>query len=183
MKYTISNSKSGNSNYWYAAAYTSTSVNNDYRVSQASGYFPIIEYQSPYIYKIDFWTQSVKERTCETNGLCMFYGYLEPSTPYSSIPITKMLFTLAPEFGYSKLQSYDSCVMEEKNDDYNPITCSASRSNSELNIWFTPSSYNHNYKLIKIDTSQQNKLFVAPPYPGDHYQMKVGLYSNSGSLV
>ena len=60
----------------------------------------------------------------------MIYGYIEPSTPQSSIAIKKMLFTLAPEFGYSKLKSYDSCVMEEKNDDYNPITCTASRSNS-----------------------------------------------------
>ena len=113
----------------------------------------------------------------------MFYGYLEPSTLYANTPITKMLFTLPPEFGYSKLQSYDSCVMEEKNDDYNPITCTASRSNSELNIWFTPSSYNHNYKLIKIDTSQSTRLFEAPPYPGDQYQMKVGLYANSGALM
>ena len=65
LKYTISNSKSGNSNYWYARAYTTTSTTStDYRVAEAYGLFPIIEYQSPYIYKIDFWTQSVKERTC-----------------------------------------------------------------------------------------------------------------------
>ena len=42
LKYTISNSKSGNSNNWYARAFTTTSVNNDYRVSQAYGTFPII---------------------------------------------------------------------------------------------------------------------------------------------
>jgi hypothetical protein len=48
---------------------------------------------------------------------------------------------------------------------------------------FAPTSYNHNYKLVTIDTSDQAKLFKAPAYPGTHYQMKVNLFSSSNLLV
>ena len=73
--------------------------------------------------------------------------------------------------------------MEEKNDDYNPITCTASRTNSDVAIRFYPNSYNHNYKLIAIDTSSQNKLFKAPPYPGSHYQTKVDMFTSTDVLA
>ena len=156
LKYTISNSKSGNSNYWYAYAYTTNAVNTDYLVSRAQGYFPIIEYQSPYIYKVNFPTQAFSKRTCRTNSKCMFYGYLLPSTLQSDIQLNYMTYTLPPEFGYSKTRTYDSCSMEEKNDDYNPITCTASRRDSDVTIKFQPISYNNNYKLVAIDASNSN---------------------------
>lgn len=73
--------------------------------------------------------------------------------------------------------------MEEKNDDFNPTTCSAARADSDVTIKFLPSSYNHNYKLVTIDTSDQTKLFKAPAYPGTHYQMKVNLFTSSDVLV
>lgn len=73
--------------------------------------------------------------------------------------------------------------MEEKNDDLNPITCTASRKDSDVTIKFFPTSYNHNYKLISIDTSNQAQLFKAPAYPGTHYQMKVNLFTSSDILV
>ena len=183
LKYTIHNSKSGNSNNWYAAAYTSTSYDNDKRVSQASGTFPISEYQSPFIYKINFPTQAFSKRTCRTNQLCMFYGYLLPSTLYSDIQIRYMTYTLPPEFGYSSTTNYDRCSMEEKNDDYNPITCTATRNDSDVTIKFWPNNYNHNYKLVSIDDSDQSLLFKAPKYPGTHYQMKVDLWTSSHILV
>ena len=113
----------------------------------------------------------------------MFYGYLLPSTSQSSIAIRYMTYTLPKEFGYSNLTNYDSCAMEEKNDDYNPITCTSSRSVSNVTMKFYPNSYNHNYKLVTIDTSDQSKLFKAPAYPGTHYQMKVDMFSSSDVLV
>lgn len=64
-------------------------------------------------------------------------------------------------------------MLEEKNDDDNPVTCQASRADSDVIIRFTPSSYNYNYKLVTIDSNDQSKLFTAPQYPGTHYQMKV----------
>ena len=73
--------------------------------------------------------------------------------------------------------------MQEKNDDYNPITCTASRSDSEVSIKFSPTSYNHNYKLVTIDTADQTQLFQAPQYPGTHYQMKVDLYTSTDILM
>lgn len=48
---------------------------------------------------------------------------------------------------------------------------------------FYPTSYNHNYKLVTIDTSDQSKLFKAPAYPGTHYQMKVNLFTSSDVLL
>lgn len=48
---------------------------------------------------------------------------------------------------------------------------------------FYPNSYNHNYKLVTIDTSDQTKLFKAPAYPGTHYQMKVNLFTSSDVLM
>ena len=183
LKYTISNSKTGNSNSWYAHTYTADTTSSDYRVSQASGYFSIIEYQSPYIYKVNFPTQAFSKRTCRTSSTCMFYGYLLPSTLQSEIQLDYMTYTLPPEFGYSKLRTYDSCSMEEKNDDYNPVTCTASRNDSDVTIVFNPQSYNHNYKLISIDTSNAALLFKSPEYPGTHYQMKVNLFTSAHVLV
>ena len=52
----------------------------------------------------------------------MFYGYLLPSTLSTPTPVNYMTYTLPPEFGYSNQVSYN-CELEEKNDDFNPITC------------------------------------------------------------
>jgi hypothetical protein len=40
-----------------------------------------------------------------------------------------------------------------------------------------------NYKLITIDTSNSSQLFKSPAYPGDQYQMKVDLYTNTQLLI
>ena len=94
LKYTIG-SKSGNSNNWRASAYTITTKDDDYEVARASGNFPIDEYRSPELYKINFPTQAFSKRTCKVNQLCMFYGYLLASTPSSSpLVIDYMTYTL-----------------------------------------------------------------------------------------
>ena len=183
VKYTITDSKTGNSYNWQATAYTTDQINNDYRVSLATGNFPIIEYKSPEMYKIDFLTKAFNKRTCRTESLCMLYGYLLPSTLISETQISYMTFTLAPEFGYSSITTYDSCAMQEKNDDYNPVTCTASRNDSDFTIKFVPQTYNHNYKLINIDTSTASNLFLSPKNPGPHYQTKVNLFSSSDVLL
>lgn len=54
---------------------------------------------------------------------------------------------------------------------------------SQVSIKFSPNSYNHHYKLIYIDTTQTNKLFTAPKWPGNHYLMGVDLYGTDNSLV
>ena len=112
----------------------------------------------------------------------MFYGYLLPSTDVAVMPLRYMTYTLPPEFGYSNLTTDTACKMELKNDDFNPTTCSAVRQDSDVTLKFYPTSYNHNYKLITIDTSDQTKLFKAPAYPGTHYQMKVNLFTTSNIL-
>lgn len=73
--------------------------------------------------------------------------------------------------------------MEEKNNDFNPITCTANRSNSDVILKFYPNTYNHKYKLVTIDASDKTKLFKAPAYPGNHYQMKVNLFTSADVLV
>lgn len=84
----------------------------------------------------------------------MFYGYLLPTTPQASFQIKYMDYTIPTEFMYSSLLSYDSCDMKEKNGDNNPFACTVNRNNSKVTIRFMPDAsytYNHNYKLIKID--------------------------------
>ncbi len=68
LKYTISQALLGsNCNDWIARAYTHVSSNsNNYVVSQARGNFYVINYMSPYIYKIDFFTLSFMKRICLT---------------------------------------------------------------------------------------------------------------------
>lgn len=94
LKYQIADWKTVSCNNWNVATYTITSGPNSwYRVSEGVGNFNIIEYLSPYIYTINFPTKAFNKRTCRTNQLCMFYGYLLPSTP-SSNPIRYMTYTL-----------------------------------------------------------------------------------------
>ena len=42
----------------------------------------------------------------------------------------------------------------------------------------SPGYYNHEYQLITVDHSDQDKLFVSPA-SGSHYRMKVQLYSTA----
>lgn len=184
LKYQIANTVVGSCGNWVVATYTTTaSTSSQYRVSQGLGNFNIIEYKSPYIWSIDFPTMAFNKRTCRTSQQCMFYGYLLPSTPLAVIPLSYMTFTLPQQFGYSNLTTYTACKMKQKNDDPNTIACTANRTNSDVTIKFVPSSYNHNYKLINIDTSDKTKLFKAPAYPGTHYQMKVNLFTSTNVLV
>lgn len=94
LKYTINDNKYVTSNTWNAYAYTLNSVDNNYLVSQATGVFLIIEYLSPYIYKINFPTQAFSKRTCRTNQICMFYGYLFPTTLSTPVPVQYMTYTI-----------------------------------------------------------------------------------------
>lgn len=77
--------------------------------------------------------------------------------------------------------------MKQNNGDSYNFGCTASRNNSKVTIRFIPTSggyvYNHMYKLLKIDNHDDTKLFIAPQYPGTHYQMKVDLYTNSHLLI
>lgn len=54
-----------------------------------------------------------------------------------------------------------------------------------MTIRVLPVSYtfNHNYKLLKIDNKNATRLFTAPQYPGSHYQMKVDLYTSTDLLI
>jgi hypothetical protein len=84
LKYQIADWKTVASNSWNVATYTITSTPDAwYRVSEGTGYFSITEFLSPFIYAINFPTQAFSKRTCRTNQLCMFYGYLLPSTTFS----------------------------------------------------------------------------------------------------
>lgn len=171
---------------WVATTFTDpTSTSSSLRVSEGYGNFYVDVYQSPYIYKIDFFTSSFTNRICQTGQQCMFYGYLLPSTLQTSYQIQYFDYTIPPEFMYSNLQSYDSCDMKEKNSDAYTFGCIATRNNSKVTIRVTPIgyTYNHNYKLIKIDNKNASKLFTAPQYPGSHYQMKVDLYTNTNLLI
>lgn len=115
----------------------------------------------------------------------MFYGYLLPSTPQASYQIKYFDYTIPSEFLYSNLLSYDSCDMKEKNSDSYTFGCTATRNNSKVAVRFMPVSYtyNHNYKLLRIDNKNASRLFTAPQYPGSHYQMKVDLYTNTDLLI
>ena len=96
LQYIIADNLAGtNTGDWYATAYTDpTSTSSTYMVSQAKGKFYVINYMSPYIYVINFYTQSFTTRTCHTGEQCMFYGYLLPSTLSSNNQISYMDYTI-----------------------------------------------------------------------------------------
>lgn len=68
LMYTISQGLLGIScQNWVATTYTHpTTVNTNLRVSEAVGNFSVELYESPYIYKVDFFTYSFTKRICET---------------------------------------------------------------------------------------------------------------------
>ena len=43
--------------------------------------------------------------------------------------------------------------------------------------------YNQWYNLIGLDHTDATKLFTAPKYPGNQYQMKVNLWTSSNTLA
>ena len=95
LRYTIADYKTNNGNTWTAAAYTHlTSTSSDYRVSRATGNFPIVEYLLPFLYVISLWTKSFVQRTCTITEKCMFYGFLLPSTLKTDRAIRYMTFHL-----------------------------------------------------------------------------------------
>jgi hypothetical protein len=113
----------------------------------------------------------------------MFYGFLYPTTPSTSININRMTFLLPKEFGYSSLQTFDSCTVQATTTTLYTFSCGISRNNSQITIGYTPTVYNQLYNLLNLDNSDATKLFTAPSYPGDHYQMQVNLWSNTNALV
>ena len=173
---------SGNTGNWEFNTYTADSLDSRFRVSQGFGLFPISEWVSPEIYTVQFPTQSFSKRTCTTRQLCMLYGYLLPSTSFADHPLDYMTYTIPSEFGYSSITTYDGCSMQESNNDYNPVACTAARDNSEVTITFIPDNYNHNYKLVAIDNADQSQLFLSPAYPGSQYQVKANLFDSAGIL-
>lgn len=186
LRYTISNAQTNFGNYWNAQAFTDpTSTATNYLVSQATGRFPIVEYLLPYLYVISLFTQSFKQRTCTINQQCMFYGFLLPTTPSSSITISRMTFELPKEFQYSSTQTLSRCTLQPTTTSLWTFSCSVSRNSSQITIGYTPSggTYNQGYNLISLDHSDPSLLFTAPAYPGTHYQMQVNLWSNTNALV
>ena len=184
VRYTILNSKTVSSNNWQAYAYADpSSQSSNYYVSYAVGNFPIVEYQLPYLYVINFPTRSFSQRTCTVGQQCMIYGFLYPTTPSSSIVINRMTFLLPKEFNYSSLQTFDTCFIQSTTTTYYTFSCALSRNSSQITIGFNPTVYNQLYNLFNIDHSVSSMLFTAPSYPGNHYQMQVNLWSNTNTLV
>jgi hypothetical protein len=184
IRYTILNSKTVQSNDWYAYAYTDPSSSSSiYAVSYATGHFPIVEYQLPFLYVINFPTRSFSQRTCTLGQQCMIYGFIYPTTPSATMVIDHMTFLLPKEFNYSSLQTFDSCFIQSTTTTYYSFNCPLTRNNSQITIGFNPTVYNQLYNLFNIDTSNTAMLFTAPKYPGNHYQMQVNLWSSSNALV
>lgn len=177
LRYNILSSLGANGmSNWVATAYAGTTQTTNDLISQGTGTFVIAPYVSPPISSVDFHTTSFNSRTCTINDQCMFYGYLLPSTLYSEYVIRKMVFTLPPEFKYAAITSMSACLMKGYSNV--PITsCLIDRTNSTLSITYVPSSYDHNYKLITLNTASVSQLFTSPAYPGTHYQMKADLYT------
>ncbi len=95
LRYTINNAQNGYSNYWNAYTYTdSSSTSTYYQVSHATGRFPIVQYLLPYLYVLSLYTKSFQQRTCRIGEKCMFYGFLLPTTPSTSIAIRYMTYIL-----------------------------------------------------------------------------------------
>lgn len=192
LRYTILTSQMSYSNYWYARAYTEPSSTSwYYQVSQATGRFSIVEYQTPFLYVISLFTRSFQQRTCNINEMCMFYGFLFPSTPTSTLAISYMSFLLPKEFNYSTAQTLDSCTLQPTTPNLYSVPCTVSRNNSQITILYSPlggnsnvgGNYNQGYNLLNLDNSNQNMLFTSPAYPGNHYQMQVNLWSPANQLV
>ena len=94
-----------------------------------------------------------------------------------------MTFVLPREFNYSSQQTFDSCFIQSKTTVYEQFSCSLGRNNSRITIAFNPSSYNQQYNLFNIDHSTASLLFTAPSYPGNHYQMRVNLWTTANLLA
>lgn len=120
--------------------------------------------------------------------MCMFYGFLYPSTPSttldirytsssSTMDIRYMSFLLPKEFNYSTVQTLSACTLQPTTPDLYNVPCTVSRNNSQVTILYVPNNgnYNQGYNLLNLDHSNPNMLFTAPAYPGNHYQMQVNL--------
>jgi len=189
LKYSIANSQTVQSNNWYAYAYTDpSSTTSYYLVSQAQGNFPIVEYQSPFLYVINFPTRSFSQRTCTIGQKCMFYGFIYPTTPKGVVAnnVASLTFLLPKEFNYSSLQSFDSCTIQSRTITRDVFNCPITRNNSQITIGYTiPVSYTYQqlYDLINLDHSNAPQLFISPNFPGDHYRMQVNLWNSAGQLL
>ena len=183
LRYTINDAQFTTSNNWYVYTYSSLTTNTNDRISQASGSFPIQEFQSPYLYVLNFPTKSFNARTCAINEQCMFYGFIYPTTPISDIAITRMTFGLPREFKYTSEQVFDSCTVQSRTTDLRVFSCGVSRTQSQVTVEYVPPAYNQEYNLLSIDTANSASLFTAPAHPGDHYTMHVNLWSATDHLV
>lgn len=95
LSYVISDNVTPHCSNWTANAYSDpSSTSSNYLISQATGRFPIVEYLLPNLYVISLWTKSFQQRTCRVGQQCMFYGFLLPTTPSSTLAINYFTFIL-----------------------------------------------------------------------------------------
>ena len=115
----------------------------------------------------------------------MFYGFLLPTTPRSSITITRMTFLLPKEFKYTTTRTLNKCTLQPTTTSLWTFSCGVERKDAQITISYTPTSnsYNQGYNLLNLDHSDSSMLFTAPAFPGNHYTMQVNLWSSSNALV
>jgi hypothetical protein len=184
LRFTIATSQMNFGNSWTAYAYSDpSSTSTQYLISQATGLFPIVNYQLPYLYIINLFTKSFSQRTCTINQKCMFYGFIYPTTSQATIPITKMTFLLPREFNYSTASTLNACYLQWRTTQYQTFNCPVTRNNSQITIGYTPPVYDQMYNILNLDDTSSTNLFTTPSFPGNHYQMQVNLWASNNSLV
>lgn len=68
IRYTIPDWYGAVSPTWYVRSYSHPTSNSGiYQISQATGTFNILNYQSPFLYKVNFNTKAFSKRTCHIN--------------------------------------------------------------------------------------------------------------------
>ncbi|EWS73604.1 hypothetical protein TTHERM_000251239 (macronuclear) [Tetrahymena thermophila SB210] len=133
-------------------------------------------YQQPNLNTAGFYTESFYQRQAQIDEKVSLQMLIQPNT---ICDVNQLVFTVPDEFIYPSTQMLDKCTIQG----VKPVSidlCSVSRRQGQTQVKIIlKEKLGDLAKIVTISDKNGNQLFVAPPYPGTFYPIKLDMYCNS----
>ncbi|KAL4462643.1 hypothetical protein ABPG74_000473 [Tetrahymena malaccensis] len=148
-------------------------------VTQSNIAWDISYYQQPNLNTAGFFTESFYQRQAHIDEQVSLQMLIQPNTNSTTCEINQLVFTVPDEFIYPSTLSLDKCTVQG----VKPVSvdsCSVSRRYGQTQVKLVlKEKLGDLAKIVTISNTDGNQLFVAPPYPGTFYPIKLDMYCDS----
>ncbi|KAL4494248.1 hypothetical protein ABPG73_018767 [Tetrahymena malaccensis] len=148
-------------------------------VTQSNIPWDISYYQQPNLNNAGFYTESFYQRQAHIDEKVSLQMLIQTNTNPSTCEINQLVFTVPDEFIYPSTLTLDKCTIQGAK----PVSvdsCSLSRRQGQTQVkLILKEKLGDLSKIVTISDKDGNQLFIAPPYPGTFYPIKLDMYCDS----